>query len=78
MDIKEKMISYALSAVLAVGASALTAWKQQAVAATKIEQMQQQLADHQEDIKRIYHIDGKLEQVIIELRNLREDIRKNK
>jgi hypothetical protein len=78
MEFREKVISYALSGVLAVGASALTAWRQQAVAATEIEQMKKQLADHQEDIKRIYLIDGKLEQVVIELRNLRDDIRRSK
>jgi uncharacterized protein HemX len=85
MAIKERLIGMALSAALGMGASALTTWKQVGVLKAEIERQRtdiqdarQVLADHQEDIKKMYQIDGKLTQVVTELQNLRADLREDR
>lgn len=82
MSIKENVISFALSAALGVGGAAVTTWKQVGELKAELthtqadlEDARKTLADHQEDIKKMYAIDGKLGQVVEEIKQLRADLR---
>lgn len=82
MSLKENVISFALSAALGVGGAAVTTWKQVGELKTELVHTQQDLADarrtlqdHQDDIKKMYAIDGKLGILVDEVKQLRADLR---
>jgi DNA anti-recombination protein RmuC len=82
MSIRENVISFLLSAALGVGGAAVTTWKQVGELKAELVHVKDDLAearktllDHQEDIKKMYAIDGKLGQVVEEIKQLRADLR---
>jgi hypothetical protein len=84
MDLKEKLLTLALTASVSVSGAVLASWRTVSVQQTEVThlkeenaQMRKILDSHEEDIKKFYAVDGKLSQVIEELRALRMDIRAN-
>lgn len=82
MSLRENAVSFILSAALGVGGAAITTWKQVGELKTELthtqldlEDARRTLRDHQEDIKKMYAIDGKLGILVDEVKQLRVDLR---
>lgn len=84
MELKEVIIGTVISATVAVAGAGLTTWRatatlEQELHDTKreIEFLRQQGATTQTEIAKIYSIGGKLDMVVDELKQLRQDIRQS-